>query len=240
MPETAENVAADYNVSREDQDRFAANSQTKAQTAQQSGRLSEEICAVTIPHRKGDAIVVDTDEHPRATTIEKLASLRAPFREGGSVTAGNASGVNDGAAALLIASEAAVKEHGLTPMAEILGGASAGVEPRVMGIGPVSSTQKLCARLGITPADFDLVELNEAFAAQGIAVLRQLGIPEDADFVNPNGGAIALGHPLGMTGARITGTAALDIAAGRASKALCTMCVGVGQGVSLALGKVDL
>ena len=240
MPETGENVAADFNVSREDQDKFALGSRTKAQAAQQSGRLAEEICAVTIPQRKGDATVVDTDEHPRATTIEKLASLRAPFREGGSVTAGNASGVNDGAAALLIASEAAVKAHGLTPMAEVLGGASAGVEPRVMGIGPVPSTQKLCARLGITPADFDLVELNEAFAAQGIAVLRQLGIAEDAAFVNPNGGAIALGHPLGMTGARITGSAAHDIAAGRATKALCTMCVGVGQGASLALGKVDL
>ena len=239
MPETGENVAADYTVSREDQDAFALRSQNKAAAAQENGRLAQEIAPVTIPQRKGEPIVVGKDEHPRATTIEALAKLGTPFRkEGGTVTAGNASGVNDGAAALIIASEAAAKRYGLTPIARILGGATAGVEPRVMGIGPAPATRKLCARLGISPADFDIIELNEAFASQGIAVLRELGIAEDADHVNPNGGAIALGHPLGMSGARITGTAALELSIRKSKLALATMCVGVGQGISVALERV--
>jgi 3-oxoadipyl-CoA thiolase len=239
MPETGENVAADYGVSREDQDAFALRSQNKAAAAQENGRLTQEIAPVTIPQRKGEPIVVGKDEHPRATTIEALAKLGTPFRkEGGTVTAGNASGVNDGAAALIIASEAAAKRYGLTPIARILGGATAGVEPRVMGIGPAPATRKLCARLGISPADFDIIELNEAFASQGIAVLRELGIAEDADHVNPNGGAIALGHPLGMSGARITGTAALELSIRKSKLALATMCVGVGQGISVALERV--
>ncbi len=238
MPETGENVAEDFSISREDQDRFALRSQERAAIAQESGRLAKELIPVTIPQRKGDPVVVDRDEHPRKTTLEKLASLPALFRAGGTVTAGNASGVNDGAAALLVASEAAMKKHGLTPLARILGGAAAGVAPRIMGIGPVPATLKLCARLGLTPADFDIVELNEAFASQGIAVLRGLGIPEDAGHVNPNGGAIALGHPLGMSGARITGTAALELALGSGRRALSTMCVGVGQGIAIALERV--
>ncbi len=235
MPETGENVAEDYAVSREDQDAFALRSQEKAATAQENGRLAQEITPVTIPQRKGDPIVVDRDEHPRATSLEALAKLRAPFREGGSVTAGNASGVNDGAAALIVASEAAIRKYGLTPIARISGGATAGVEPRIMGIGPAPATQKLCERLGIKPTDFDVVELNEAFASQGIAVLRQLGIAEDAPHVNPNGGAIALGHPLGMSGARIAGTAALELQQRGAKRALATMCIGVGQGIAIAL-----
>ena len=237
MPETGENVAAEFGISRADQDAFAVRSQEKAVAAQANGRLAREITPVTIPQRKGDPIIVDKDEHPRAgTTQETLAKLGTPFRkEGGTVTAGNASGVNDGAAALIVASEAAVRKYGLTPIARILGGAVAGVEPRIMGIGPAPATQKLCARLGIAPSDFDVVELNEAFASQGIAVLRQLGIPEDADHVNPNGGAIALGHPLGMSGARIAGTAALELAGRGARLALATMCIGVGQGIAVAL-----
>ncbi|WP_297840004.1 3-oxoadipyl-CoA thiolase [uncultured Roseibium sp.] len=235
MPETGENVAEDYAVSREDQDAFALRSQEKAAAAQENGRLAREITPVTIPQRKGDPIVVDRDEHPRATSLEALAKLRAPFREGGSVTAGNASGVNDGAAALIVASEAAIRKYGLTPIARISGGATAGVEPRIMGIGPAPATKKLCERLGIKPTDFDVVELNEAFASQGIAVLRQLGIAEDAPHVNPNGGAIALGHPLGMSGARIAGTAALELQQRGAKRALATMCIGVGQGIAIAL-----
>ncbi|MCO5159053.1 MAG: 3-oxoadipyl-CoA thiolase [Aquamicrobium sp.] len=237
MPETGENVAAQFGISRADQDAFAVRSQDKAVAAQANGRLAREIIAVTIPRRKGDPVVVDTDEHPRAgTTVEALAKLPTPFRkEGGTVTAGNASGVNDGAAALIVASEAAVKKYGLTPIARFVGGAVAGVEPRIMGIGPAPATQKLAARLGITPADFDVIELNEAFAAQGIAVLRQLGIAEDAAHVNPNGGAIALGHPLGMSGARIAGTAALELAERGGKLALATMCIGVGQGIAVAL-----
>ncbi len=235
MPETGENVAEDYAVSREDQDAFALRSQEKAATAQENGRLAQEITRVTIPQRKGDPIVVDRDEHPRATSLEALAKLRAPFREGGSVTAGNASGVNDGAAALIVASEAAIRKYGLTPIARISGGATAGVEPRIMGIGPAPATKKLCERLGIKPTDFDVVELNEAFASQGIAVLRQLEIAEDAPHVNPNGGAIALGHPLGMSGARIAGTAALELQQRGAKRALATMCIGVGQGIAIAL-----
>ena len=238
MPETGENVAADYNVSREDQDAFALRSQAKAAAAIKSGRLAKEITPVTIPQRKGDPVVVNQDEHPRETTLEKLASLPTPFREGGSVTAGNASGVNDGAAALIIASEEAAKRHGLTPVARILGGATAGVPPRIMGIGPAPSTKKLCKRLGLSPTDFDVVELNEAFAAQGIAVLRELGLDETAEHINPNGGAIALGHPLGMSGARITGTAALQLGETGGKLALATMCIGVGQGISIAMEAV--
>lgn len=239
MPETGENVAEDFSVSRADQDAFAVRSQDKAVAAQASGRLAKEITPVTIPQRRGDAIVVAKDEHPRAgTTIETLAKLPTPFRQGGTVTAGNASGVNDGAAALVIASEAAAKKHGLTPIARILGGAVAGVAPRIMGIGPAPATKKLCARLGLTPDRFDVIELNEAFASQGIAVLRQLGIAEDAAHVNPNGGAIALGHPLGMSGARITGTAALELRERGGRYALATMCIGVGQGIAIALERV--
>ncbi|THF59491.1 3-oxoadipyl-CoA thiolase [Ollibium composti] len=240
MPETAENVAEEFSVGRADQDAFAVRSQEKAVAAQANGRLAEEIVAVTIPQRKGEPVVVAQDEHPRAgTTVEALARLPTPFKkEGGTVTAGNASGVNDGAAALIVASEAAVRKYGLTPLARVLGGAVAGVAPRIMGYGPVPATKKLCARLGLQAADFDVIELNEAFAAQGIAVLRDLGIPEDAEYVNPNGGAIALGHPLGMSGARIAGTAALELHNRSGKLALATMCIGVGQGISLALGKV--
>ncbi|MEI9423986.1 3-oxoadipyl-CoA thiolase [Mesorhizobium sp. Cs1299R1N1] len=236
MPETGENVAEDFAVSRADQDAFAVRSQDKAVAAQANGRLSKEITPVTIPQRKGDPVVASKDEHPRAgTTAETLAKLPTPFRQGGTVTAGNASGVNDGAAALIVASEAAVRKYGLTPIARILGGAAAGVAPRIMGIGPAPATQKLCARLGLTPRQFDVIELNEAFASQGIAVLRELGIAEDAPHVNPNGGAIALGHPLGMSGARISGTAALELRERDGRYALATMCIGVGQGIAVAL-----
>lgn len=230
MPETAENVAADFDISRQDQDAFAMRSQVRVAAAR--GRLAQEIVAVTVKGRKGDT-VVDTDEHPRLSSLEQLAALRTPFREGGTVTAGNASGVNDGAAALIVASEAAIKAHGLRPIARVLAGASAGVEPRIMGIGPVPATQKLCKMLGIPVDKFAIIELNEAFAAQGLAVLRQLGIADDAAHVNPNGGAIALGHPLGMSGARLAGTLAMQLKAGE--KGLATMCVGVGQGIALAL-----
>ncbi|WP_332692033.1 3-oxoadipyl-CoA thiolase [Devosia sp.] len=238
MPETGENVAQEFGISREAQDAFAARSQDKAVAAQQSGRLAREIVPVSIPQKKGDAVVVDKDEHPRAgTTIEALGKLRALFPNG-TVTAGNASGVNDGAAALIIASEAAARKHGLTPIARILGGATAGVPPRIMGMGPAPATRKLCAKLGLSPADFGVIELNEAFASQGIAVLRELGIAEDALQVNPNGGAIALGHPLGMSGARITGTAALELSLTGKRRALATMCIGVGQGIAIALERV--
>ena len=235
MPETGENVAEEFDVSREDQDAFAMRSQEKAATAQGNGRLAREIVPVDIPQRKGDPIRVEQDEHPRISSLEKLASLPTPFRDGGTVTAGNASGVNDGAAALILASEAAVKKYGLTPVARVLGGAAVGVEPRIMGIGPAPATKKLCASLNLKPTDFDVIELNEAFASQGIAVLRQLGINEDAEHVNPNGGAIALGHPLGMSGARITGTAALELSEKGGKLALATMCIGVGQGIAVAL-----
>ena len=235
MPETGENVAEEFDVSREDQDAFAMRSQEKAATAQGNGRLAREIVPVDIPQRKGDPVRVEKDEHPRVSTLEKLASLPTPFRDGGTVTAGNASGVNDGAAALILASEAAAKKYGLTPVARVLGGAAVGVEPRIMGIGPAPATKKLCASLNLKPSDFDVVELNEAFASQGIAVLRQLGINEDAEHVNPNGGAIALGHPLGMSGARITGTAALELSEKGGKLALATMCIGVGQGIAVAL-----
>lgn len=240
MPETGENVAADYGVTREAQDAFAVRSQQKAAAAQASGRLAREITPVTIPQRKGDPVVVDTDEHPRGdTTVEKLARLPTPFRkEGGTVTAGNASGVNDGAAALIIASGPAARRYGLKPIARILGGATAGVSPRVMGMGPAPASQKLCARLGLNPTDFDVIELNEAFASQGIAVLRELGISEESEHVNPNGGAIAIGHPLGASGARITGTAALELSLTGARRALATMCIGVGQGIAIGLERV--
>ncbi|MDO3431945.1 3-oxoadipyl-CoA thiolase [Rhizobium sp. CBN3] len=239
MPETGENVAADYHVSRADQDAFALRSQAKAAAAQASGRLAKEIVPVTIPQRKGEPIVVHMDEHPRATTIEALAKLGTPFKkEGGTVTAGNASGVNDGAAALIVASEAAARKYGLTPIARILGGAAAAVPPRVMGIGPIPASRKLMARLGMTQEQFDVIELNEAFASQGLAVLRELGIADDDHRVNRNGGAIALGHPLGMSGARITGTAALELAETGGRYSLSTMCIGVGQGIAIALERV--
>ncbi|MFN4274597.1 MAG: 3-oxoadipyl-CoA thiolase [Aliihoeflea sp.] len=236
MPETGENVAEDFSISRADQDAFAVRSQEKAVRAQENGRLAKEIVPVTIPQHKGDSIMVQKDEHPRAgTTVEKLGKLPTPFREGGSVTAGNASGVNDGAAALIVASEAAVKKYGLTPIARVLGGAATGLLPRIMGFGPAPATKKLCARLGIKPTDFDVIELNEAFASQGLATLRDLGIADDAAHVNPNGGAIALGHPLGMSGARISGTAALELRERGAKLALATMCIGVGQGIAIAM-----
>lgn len=239
MPETGENVAEDYKVSREDQDQFALRSQAKASAAQANGRLAKEITPVTIPQRKGDPVVVDKDEHPRATTIDALAKLSTPFKKvGGTVTAGNASGVNDGAAALIIASEAAAKKYGLTPIARILGGATAGVPPRIMGIGPAPASQKLMARLGMTQDQFDVIELNEAFASQGLATLRLLGIADDEPRVNRNGGAIALGHPLGMSGARIAGTAALELGISGGTYALSTMCIGVGQGIAIALERV--
>ena len=239
MPETGENVAEEFFVSREDQDAFALRSQAKAAAAQENGRLAREIVPVTIPQRKGEAVVVDRDEHPRATTMEALARLGTPFkREGGTVTAGNASGVNDGAAALIIASEAAARKHGLTPIAQVLGGAVAGVAPRIMGIGPAPASQKLMARLGMREDQFDVIELNEAFASQGLATLRLLGIDDDDPRVNRNGGAIALGHPLGMSGARITGTAALELSLTGGRYSLSTMCIGVGQGIAVALERV--
>jgi 3-oxoadipyl-CoA thiolase len=237
MPQTGQNVADDYGVSREDQDAMALASQAKAAAAQANGRLAQEITPITIPQRKGDPLVVDQDEHPRATTPEALAKLK-PLFPNGSVTAGNASGVNDGAAALILANAQTAKAHGLTPIARILGGATAGVPPRIMGIGPAPASQKLIARLGLTRADFDVIELNEAFAAQGIATLRQLGIADDDPRVNRNGGAIALGHPLGMSGARITGTAALELSLSGGRRSLSTMCIGVGQGIAIALERV--
>ncbi|WP_033342491.1 3-oxoadipyl-CoA thiolase [Catenuloplanes japonicus] len=237
MGETAENVAADHGISREDQDAFALRSQQRAAEAQASGRLDREIVPVTVPVRRGEPIVVATDEHPRETGLDRLAKLPTPFRAGGTVTAGNAAGVNDGAAALLVASGDAVARYGLTPLARVTGAATAGVPPRVMGLGPVPATRKLLARAGLTVADLDLIELNEAFAAQALAVLRALGLPDDAPHVNPHGGAIALGHPLGMSGARLALTLALELADRDASRALATMCIGVGQGISLLLEK---
>ncbi|MBG6147558.1 3-oxoadipyl-CoA thiolase [Labrenzia sp. EL_142] len=236
MPETAENVAEDFSISRADQDVFALKSQQKAEAARKNGRLAEEIIPVMIPQRKGDPILADKDEHPRdGTTLDMLSGLKTPFRENGSVTAGNASGVNDGAAALLIASETAIEKYNLRPIARIVGGATAGVPPRIMGIGPAPATRKLCARFGVSPSDFDVVELNEAFAAQAVAVMRDLGLPEDSETLNPNGGAIALGHPLGMSGARIVGSAALELKKRSGKLALATMCIGVGQGIALAI-----
>ncbi|MFC4174934.1 3-oxoadipyl-CoA thiolase [Microvirga sp. GCM10011540] len=238
MPETAENVAEDFQIKREDQDRFALRSQARAAAAQRSGRLAEEIAPVSIPQRRGDPILVEKDEHPRETSLEKLAALSTPFRKDGSVTAGNASGVNDGAAAVLVASEAAVERFGLRPLARITGLGTAGVEPRIMGIGPVPATRKLLERQGLKVSDFDLIELNEAFAAQALACLRQLGLPDDPEHVNPNGGAIALGHPLGMSGARLALTAAIEMRHRNARRALATMCIGVGQGIALTLEAV--
>ena len=236
MPETAENVAEDFQISRADQDAFAARSQERAGKAQETGRFAQEICPVTIPQRKGEPVIVDRDEHPRpGTTAEQLARLPAPFREGGSVTAGNASGVNDGACALLLASPAAAERHGLTPIARVVGAAVAGVPPRIMGMGPAPATQKLLERTGVAIGDVDLIELNEAFAAQGLAVMRQLGLPDDAEHVNPNGGAIALGHPLGMSGARLAATASYELRNRDARYAVCTMCIGVGQGIAVLL-----
>ncbi|AMS44629.1 3-oxoadipyl-CoA thiolase [Aminobacter aminovorans] len=237
MPETAENVAAEFSISREDQDHFALRSQARAAAAQKSGRFAREIAPVTIKGRKGEATVVEHDEHPRETTIEKLAGLSAPFRDGGTVTAGNASGVNDGAAAVIIASARAVERHGLKPLAKIDGMATAGVAPRIMGIGPVASTQKLMDRAGVVITDIDIIELNEAFAAQSLACMRALGLADDAAHVNPNGGAIALGHPLGMSGARLALTAALELDLRGARRALATMCIGVGQGISLLISR---
>jgi acetyl-CoA acyltransferase len=236
MPETGENVAADFQVTRADQDAFALRSQQRAAAAQANGRLAQEIAPVTIPRRKGPPTIVERDEHPRGdTSLEALAALPTPFRSNGTVTAGNASGVNDGAAALILASGEAARRHGLQPIARVLGGATAGVSPRIMGFGPAPATKKLCARLGVNVTDFDIVELNEAFASQVLASLRDLGIPDNAAHVNPNGGAIALGHPLGMSGARITGTAALELKVKKARRALAAMCIGVGQGIAIAL-----
>jgi 3-oxoadipyl-CoA thiolase len=239
MPETAENVAEEFQVARKDQDAFAFRSQQRAAKAQADGFFTDEIAPVTVPGGKAGPVVVDKDEHLRPdTTLEGLAKLKPFVRNPGTVTAGNASGVNDGAAALIVASERAVKAHGLKPRARVLGMAAAGVAPRIMGIGPVPSTRRLMERLGLKISDFDWIELNEAFASQGLACLRQLGVADDADHVNPNGGAIALGHPLGMSGARLALTATHQLLARGGKRALATMCVGVGQGVSLAIERV--
>jgi 3-oxoadipyl-CoA thiolase len=235
MPSTAENVAQEWQVSREDQDAFAVRSQDKAAAAQENGRFAAEMVPVSIPQRKGDALIVDRDEHPRKTSVEALARLRPLVRPDGTVTAGNASGVNDGAAAMIVASEDAARRNGLTPRARIVGGAVAGVEPRIMGIGPAPASQKLLARLGLSIADMDVVEINEAFAAQALPVLRELGLPDDAAHVNPNGGAIALGHPLGMSGARLALTATEQLHRTGGRYALCAMCIGVGQGIALVI-----
>ena len=235
MPETAENVAEDFAISRQDQDEFAFWSQKKALDAQARGDFAREIVPVQIPQRKGDPILFDTDEHPRLSPLEKLASLKTPFRQGGTVTAGNASGVNDGAAAVLMASESGVARHDLMPRARVLGMAVAGVPSRIMGIGPAPATEKLLAQLSMGLADFDLIELNEAFASQALAVTRQLGLDDRDPRINPLGGAIALGHPLGMSGARLVTTALHQLEANGGGRALCTMCIGVGQGIALAI-----
>lgn len=239
MPITAENVAEEHQISREAQDAFAYRSQMRAVAAQENGRLAMEITPVTIPQRKKDDLVVDTDEHPRAgTTLEGLAKLGTPFKDGGTVTAGNASGLNDGAAAMFIATEEAARAHGLTPRARVVTMANCGVPPRVMGIGPAPASQKALALAGLSIGDMDVIELNEAFAAQGLAVTRQLGLPDDAEHVNPNGGAIALGHPLGASGARIAMTATQELHQRGGKYALCTMCIGVGQGIAVILERV--
>jgi 3-oxoadipyl-CoA thiolase len=237
MPETAENLAEERGISRADQDAFALRSQEKAAAAMASGRLARELIPVAVPSasRKASPVLVEADEHPRATTLETLAALRPVVRADGTVTAGNASGVNDGACALIVASEAAVKAHGLTPRARIVAMATAGVPPRIMGIGPAPATRKVLAKAGLTLADLDVIELNEAFAAQGLAVLRDLGLADDDPRVNPNGGAIALGHPLGASGARLVLTAARELEETNAKRALCTMCIGVGQGIALVM-----
>ncbi|HEY1396725.1 3-oxoadipyl-CoA thiolase [Roseateles sp.] len=238
MPETAENVAVDFGIQREAQDRMALASQTKALAAQRSGFFDAEICPVTIPQKKGDAVVVRQDEHPRETSLEALAKLKGVVRADGSVTAGNASGVNDGACALLMAGEAAIARHGLTPRARVLGMATAGVAPRIMGIGPAPATRKVLAQVGLTLDQMDVIELNEAFAAQGLAVLRDLGLRDDDPRVNPNGGAIALGHPLGASGARLVTTAINQLHRIQGRYALCTMCIGVGQGIAVVVERV--
>jgi 3-oxoadipyl-CoA thiolase len=235
MPETAENVAAERGVERVAQDEFALRSQQRAAKAQANGRLAEEIAPITVPEGRRGTREVAVDEHPRETSLERLAALPTPFREGGTVTAGNSSGVNDGAAVLLVASEAAVNHYGLSPLARVVGAAAAGVAPRLMGLGPVPATARLLGRHGLTISDMDVVELNEAFAAQAVAVIREWGLPEDAEHVNPNGGAIALGHPLGASGARLALTAALELDRRDARRALCTMCIGVGQGIAMLL-----
>ena len=238
MPETAENVADEYKINRADQDQMALRSQNKAAAAQANGRLAKEITPVVIPQKKGDPIVISQDEHPRATTIEALTKLKPIVRPDGTVTAGNASGVNDGACALLLASEAAVKKHGLKPRARIIGMSTAGVPPRIMGIGPAPASQKLLKRLGMNIDQIDVIELNEAFAAQGLATLRELGVADDDARVNPNGGAIALGHPLGMSGARLITTAIVELEEQQKRYALCTMCIGVGQGIAIIIERM--
>jgi 3-oxoadipyl-CoA thiolase len=238
MPETAENVADEYKINRADQDQMALRSQNKAAAAQASGRLAKEITPVVIPQKKGEPILISQDEHPRATTIEALAKLKPIVRPDGTVTAGNASGVNDGACALLLASEAAVKKHGLKPRARIIGMSTAGVPPRIMGIGPAPASQKLLKRLGMNIDQIDVIELNEAFAAQGLATLRELGVADDDARVNPNGGAIALGHPLGMSGARLITTAIVELEEQQKRYALCTMCIGVGQGIAMVIERI--
>jgi acetyl-CoA acyltransferase len=239
MPETGENVAADYNISRADQDKFALRSQQRTAAAYARGFFQSELIPVEIPQRKGKPVVVSRDEHPRPeTTLEQLAKLPTPFRANGTVTAGNASGVNDGACALVIASEGAARRHGLTPLARIVAGATAGVEPRIMGMGPVPATRKALERAGLNIQQMDVIELNEAFASQSLAVLRALGLPDDAEQVNANGGAIALGHPLGMSGARLATTAMYQLLATKGRYGLCTMCIGVGQGISLIIERV--
>jgi 3-oxoadipyl-CoA thiolase len=238
MPETAQNVAEEFNVSRDEQDRFAAESQRRAKVARENGRLAAEIVQVWIPQRKGDPVVVDRDEHPRDTSVEALSKLKPIVKPNGTVTAGNASGVNDGAAAIIVASKNAVEKHGLKARARVLGAAVAGVPPRIMGVGPAPASEKLMQRLCLSIGDFDVIELNEAFAAQAIPVLKRLGLRADAEHVNPNGGAIALGHPLGMSGARLVLTATEELQRRGARRALCTMCIGVGQGIALALERV--
>ncbi len=239
MPETAENVAEDFNISREDQDAFAIRSQQKAGAAMEAGLFNQEITPVIIPQRKGEPLVVDTDEHPRpSTSMEALAKLGTPFRDNGSVTAGNASGVNDGACALLLASAEAAEKYGLTPKARVVAMATVGLEPRIMGFGPAPATRKVLEKAGLTLADMDVIELNEAFASQGLAVMRDLGLPDDASHVNPNGGAIALGHPLGASGARLVTTAMYQLHRTGGRYALCTMCIGVGQGIAIIIERV--
>jgi len=239
MPETAENVAEDFQVTRADQDAFAFRSQARTRAAQEAGRLAEEIVPVPVPQRRGEPVLVDTDEHPRPdTTLETLAGLKAPFRDGGSVTAGNASGVNDGACALILASETAAARHGLTPKARVVATACAGVAPRIMGFGPAPASRRVLEKAGLELGDMDVIELNEAFASQALAVTRDLGLPDDAEHVNPNGGAIALGHPLGMSGARLVTTATYELQRRRGRYALCTMCIGVGQGIAMIIERV--
>ncbi len=238
MPETAENLAREHQISRADQDAYALRSQERALRAQASGRFDAEIAPVSVPQKKGDSVVVSRDEHPRSTSLEALAKLKGVVTADGSVTAGNASGLNDGAAAMIVASEAAVTKYGLTPRARVVAGASAGVPPRVMGIGPAPATRKVLERAGRKLGEIDLIELNEAFASQALAVLRDLGLPDDSDHVNPNGGAIALGHPLGMSGARLAMTAVEDLQRTGAKTAVCTMCIGVGQGIAAVLERV--